>query len=120
MTMKIIEKAIAEAALEQKYDDVSELEEMEVEVCIKEISKKVIYSIITLNIIFLLKTRTPNDDEDEKPSCVMCDQTDDLVKCRGCNGDLYCIICFEDNHDEFELKTHKKVPFKHSNKMIPE
>ncbi|KAF7398687.1 hypothetical protein HZH66_006584 [Vespula vulgaris] len=96
MTMKIIEKAIAEAALEQKYDDVSELEEMEVE------------------------TRTPNDDEDEKPSCVMCDQTDDLVKCRGCNGDLYCIICFEDNHDEFELKTHKKVPFKHSNKMIPE
>ncbi|KAL2712279.1 abscission/NoCut checkpoint regulator isoform X2 [Vespula squamosa] len=96
MTMKIIEKAIAEAALEQKYDDVDELQEMEVE------------------------TGTPNNDEDEKPSCVMCDQTVDLVKCKGCSGDLYCIICFEDNHDDFELKTHKKVPFKHTNEMIPE
>ncbi|XP_046822703.1 abscission/NoCut checkpoint regulator isoform X1 [Vespa crabro] len=96
VTKKIIEKAMAEVALEQKYDDLDELEEMEVE------------------------TGTPNDDEDEKPSCVMCDQTVDLMKCKGCSGDLYCSICFEDNHDDFEMKKHKKVPFKPTNGMIPE
>ncbi|KAI4493877.1 hypothetical protein M0804_002053 [Polistes exclamans] len=97
VTKKIIEKALAEAALEKKYEEVGELEEMEVE------------------------TGTPSDDEDEeKPVCVMCDQTSDLVKCRGCSDDVYCSICFEENHDDFEMKKHKKVPLKYTGSMIPE
>ncbi|XP_033215289.1 abscission/NoCut checkpoint regulator isoform X2 [Belonocnema kinseyi] len=87
ITKKIIKKALAEAALERKYDDVDELEEMEVEA---------------------VQTSTDNEDN----SCVMCDQTADLVNCIGCHGDLYCTICFEDNHDDFELGKHKTAPFK--------
>ncbi|KAK0161892.1 hypothetical protein PV327_008295 [Microctonus hyperodae] len=84
VTKKIIEKAIAEAALEAKYDD-EELEEMEIE--------------------------APKENSDDDSSCVMCEQTKDLVQCTGCTGDLYCLICFEDNHDDFEMKKHKAVPF---------
>lgn len=96
MTKKIIKKAMAEAALERKYDDVDELEEMEVE------------------------SGSPNGDENEKPSCVMCEQTADLVRCTGCSGDLYCPICFEDNHDDFEMGKHKTVPFTRSGSMSPD
>ncbi|KAK0095158.1 hypothetical protein PV326_009075 [Microctonus aethiopoides] len=84
VTKKIIEKAIAEAALEAKYDD-EELEEMEIE--------------------------ASKENSDDDFSCVMCEQTKDLVQCTGCTGDLYCLICFEDNHDDFEMKKHKAVPF---------
>lgn len=41
----------------------------------------------------------------------MCEQTADLVQCTGCSGDLYCPVCFEDNHDDFELGKHKTVRF---------
>ncbi|KOX81287.1 Zinc finger FYVE domain-containing protein 19 [Melipona quadrifasciata] len=87
VTKKLIAKALAEAELEKKYEEnVDELEEMEIEEA----------------------KRT--DDEDEEPSCVMCEQTEDLQRCISCHGDLYCPVCFEDNHDEFELKMHKKEP----------
>ena len=52
-------------------------------------------------------------DAEELDTCCMCDQTVDLVLCKGCTGDLYCPICFEDNHDDFELHKHKTVPYKH-------
>ncbi|XP_017759338.1 PREDICTED: abscission/NoCut checkpoint regulator [Eufriesea mexicana] len=87
VTKKLIAKALAEAELEKKYEeDVDELEEMEVE-DVKH-----------------------TDDEDEKPSCVMCDQTENLERCLGCHGDLYCTVCFDDNHDDFEMKKHKREP----------
>lgn len=86
VTKKLIAKALAEAELEKKHEeDVDALEEMEVE------------------------AGRCTDDEDEKPSCVMCDQTENLEECLGCHGDLYCPICFEDNHDDFEMKKHKRV-----------
>ncbi|XP_043258416.1 abscission/NoCut checkpoint regulator [Colletes gigas] len=87
VTKTLIAKALAEAELEKKYEeDVDELQEMEVD------------------------ARKHTDSEDEKPTCVMCNQTEDLEQCLGCHGDLYCPICFEDNHDDFELQKHKRVP----------
>ncbi|XP_003694443.1 abscission/NoCut checkpoint regulator [Apis florea] len=92
VTNKLIAKALAEAELEKKYEEnMDKLEEMEIEE-IKHIN-----------------------DEDEKPSCIMCDQTEDLEQCLGCHGDLYCAICFEDNHDDFEMKKHKREPAKKLN-----
>ncbi|XP_076241516.1 abscission/NoCut checkpoint regulator [Calliopsis andreniformis] len=86
VTKKLIAKALAEASLEKKYEqDVDELEEMEVEA-------------------------GRHTDDDEKPTCVMCDQTENLERCLGCHGDLYCPVCFEDNHDDFEMKKHKREP----------
>ncbi|XP_050592009.1 abscission/NoCut checkpoint regulator [Bombus affinis] len=89
VTKKLIGKALAEAELEKKYEkdlEEDELEEME------------------------LGEAKHTDDEDEKPSCVMCEQTKDLQRCLGCHGDLYCPVCFEDNHDDLELKMHKREP----------
>lgn len=86
ITKKIIKKALAEAALEKKYGEVDEVEDMEVE-----------------------SPHMSTDDEDE--ACVMCDQTTDLIRCRGCQNDLYCTPCFADNHDDFELGSHRVVPF---------
>lgn len=87
VTKRLISKAIAEASLEAKYDaDVDEVVDMNVE------------------------NRTASDEEEEKPSCVMCEQTENLERCLGCNGDLFCAVCFDDNHDEFELGKHKREP----------
>lgn len=96
ITKKIIKKALAEAALEQKYDDVDELEEMEVE------------------------NTSPDGDEDEKASCVICEETANLVKCTGCTGDLYCPACFGEYHDDFEMGKHKTVLFTQSNSESPD
>ncbi|XP_076292888.1 abscission/NoCut checkpoint regulator isoform X1 [Lasioglossum baleicum] len=97
ITKKLIAKALAEAALEKKYEeDMDELEEMEIDAP-KHTDGGV-------------KKEEKEDDEEEKPTCVMCDQTKNLSKCLGCYGDLYCPVCYEDNHDEFEREKHKKVP----------
>lgn len=83
VTKHLISKALAEAALEGKYqEDVDEVMEAEAR----------------------------NDSDEEKPSCVMCEETKNLERCLGCNGDLYCAACFDDNHDEFELHKHKREP----------
>ncbi|KAG7209774.1 hypothetical protein KM043_011394 [Ampulex compressa] len=94
ITKKLIEKALAEAALEARFkdndedDDENELENMDTD------------------------AEHCTEDEDEKLMCVMCDQTSDLMRCMGCTGDLYCPICFEDNHDDFEMGKHKTQPVK--------
>lgn len=104
ITKKLIAKALAEAALEKKYEaDMDELEEMEIDA--------------PTHTDFRVKKEEKQDDdeddddeEEEKSTCVMCDQTKNLAKCLGCYGDLYCPACYEDNHDEFELEKHRKVP----------
>ncbi|XP_032683559.1 abscission/NoCut checkpoint regulator isoform X2 [Odontomachus brunneus] len=87
VTKKLINKALAEAMLEAKYEK-EELKDVEA-----------------------MDSEIPNrsEDEDEKPTCVMCEQTADLVQCMGCTGDLYCPVCFEGNHDEFEK--HKTIRY---------
>ncbi|XP_001607524.2 abscission/NoCut checkpoint regulator isoform X1 [Nasonia vitripennis] len=91
-TMKVIQKALAEATLEAKYGDVDELVDIETEQG-AQCSKN-----------------THHDDYVD--TCVLCDQTANLVMCKGCTGDLYCPVCFEDNHDDFEMHKHTTVPFK--------
>lgn len=83
ITKRLIAKALVEAELENKYEE-DEVERMEVE--------------------------ERKESDDEKPSCVMCEQTENLERCLGCHGDLYCAVCFEDNHDDFEMHKHKKEP----------
>lgn len=41
----------------------------------------------------------------------MCEQTKRLIRCSGCTGDLYCEVCFEDNHDEAEMAKHTTVRY---------
>ncbi|XP_078034760.1 abscission/NoCut checkpoint regulator isoform X2 [Augochlora pura] len=93
ITKKLIAKALAEAALEKQYeDDIDELEDMEIDA-----SGRIDGG-----------GRESKEDE-EQPTCVMCDASQNLEKCLGCYGDLYCPACYENNHDEFEMKKHKKV-----------
>ncbi|KAJ8664974.1 hypothetical protein QAD02_006636 [Eretmocerus hayati] len=87
-TKRIIEKALAEAALENKLGEIDDLEE------------------------FDLQPTAVDRSEDDLESCVMCDQTSDLVSCSGCTGDLYCSKCFRENHDACELHKHRTRPFR--------
>ncbi|KAH0545626.1 abscission/NoCut checkpoint regulator [Cotesia glomerata] len=81
----MISRAIAEAALEKKYGETSE-EQMDLEI-----------------------NDSSEEFSDPEVSCAMCNKTSELIRCRGCHGDLYCMPCFNDNHDEFELKEHKII-----------
>ncbi|XP_058796390.1 abscission/NoCut checkpoint regulator-like isoform X1 [Phymastichus coffea] len=93
-TKKIIEKAIAESALESIYEgNIDELEEVP-------------FDAPSQNSLY----------EENLDTCCMCDNTKNLVMCRGCTGDLYCPHCFKNNHDEFE--NHKTVPYKPSRRIV--
>uniref|UniRef100_A0A8C5LE31 Abscission/NoCut checkpoint regulator n=1 Tax=Jaculus jaculus TaxID=51337 RepID=A0A8C5LE31_JACJA len=45
-------------------------------------------------------------EEDELPWCCICNE-DAILRCSGCDGDLYCARCFRDGHVNFELKEHQ-------------
>ncbi|XP_031848533.1 uncharacterized protein LOC116433996 isoform X2 [Nomia melanderi] len=106
VTKKLIAKALAEAELEKKYEaDVDELEEMEVDVA-KHTDENDRDEVEEREE----KEEEEDEDEEEKPTCVMCNQTRNLEKCLGCYGDLYCPVCYTDNHDDSEMPTHKRVP----------
>jgi hypothetical protein len=55
---------------------------------------------------FKKKTSKSSDSDDVENWCCICNN-DGVVRCKGCGGDAYCQICFDEGHDDDELKRHK-------------
>ncbi|XP_053667612.1 abscission/NoCut checkpoint regulator [Anopheles marshallii] len=55
--------------------------------------------------------RVPSNDNEELPWCTICNE-DAVIRCRGCDNDLYCRACYKEFHYDEDPKEHTTVPFK--------
>ena len=55
------------------------------------------------------------EEGDEFPWCCMCN-ADAAIKCFDCDNDLYCVPCFSQGHEGFQLFDHRYAPLERSSK----
>ena len=102
-TEEEIEHVVKSILSEQKVDDQFEDEEL--------ILPDVPDYIPTNDFINRNVQRSLEKDNEELPWCTICNE-DAVFKCvKGCEGDLYCASCFNECHDDIDVKEHKKVSY---------
>lgn len=47
----------------------------------------------------------PSEETEELPWCTICNE-DAIVRCKGCDGELFCRTCFKEIHDDEEYRNH--------------
>uniref|UniRef100_A0A182N438 FYVE-type domain-containing protein n=1 Tax=Anopheles dirus TaxID=7168 RepID=A0A182N438_9DIPT len=63
-----------------------------------------------------LATPVKADEEDPLPWCTICNE-DAVLRCRGCDNDLYCRACYKEFHYDEDPEEHRTVPFKGARKV---
>lgn len=48
----------------------------------------------------------PSADTEELPWCIICNE-DAVIRCIGCDGDLFCSNCYKVCHDDEDFRNHK-------------
>ncbi|XP_076314273.1 abscission/NoCut checkpoint regulator isoform X2 [Tachypleus tridentatus] len=91
----VVEQILDEAALEEKFKQLQPLDD-------QNKTTKSSGSNIAIS---------ESGEMEELPWCVICNE-DALVRCLDCEGDLYCMRCFKECHDSFDIKDHRSAPYK--------
>lgn len=52
-----------------------------------------------------------NKDTQELPWCTICNE-DAIIRCLGCDGELFCRTCFRECHDDEDFREHQTQPYR--------